>query len=89
MNQELLQEVKDRLQQIAELLYQENAQMAYQMIIMIIPKIEIISDNIDNDDVKDALANKLNMMLEAMENEDYVLMADTIQYELLNTISEL
>ena len=85
----MLQEIKEELTGIADLLYQENTGLAYQKLTGIIPKMSLALGEVSDEDKKNMLVAKLSLALEAMENEDNLLLADVIQYELLDAIDEL
>lgn len=77
------------LKEIAELLYQENIQNAYVKLTHVIPSLDVVLNDIDDENIRVSLVEKLSNALDAMENEDYTFLADTIQYELIDVLSEL
>ena len=77
------------LESITELLYQENVQSAYHKLAQVIPKMDVMLNDINDEGTRAILVEKLSIALEAMENEDYTFLADTIQYELIDTLKEL
>mgnify|MGYP007101916988 CR=1 FL=1 len=89
MNNEIIENAKEELDEIAELLYQENISSAYQKIINVLPRLDLAFAEVGEGAARDNLTEKLNLMLEAMENEDYLLMADVIKYELLEAMDDL
>ena len=85
----MLETIKDELVEIADLLYQEDVQSAYQKLSMVIPKMMEALGSVEDEESKNLLITKLSSALEAMENEDYLLLADVIQYELLETLEQI
>ena len=88
MNNEVLQTIIEELQQIAELLYQENIQPAYAMLANVLPRIEVLISGIEDDSVRDELVEKFGAALGAMEEEDNTLLADILQYEIIETLQQ-
>ena len=88
MNEILLHNIIEMLQQVADCLYQENLKPAYIVFAAILPKIEELICPLD-ENVKEDIENRLSLVLDAMEQEDSVLFADAIQYELLDYLKEL
>ena len=84
-----LQGVVDVLKQISEWLYQDEVQKAYQNLIMIIPKLDAECNSISDENVRKDVTDKLMLALDAMENEDTLLLADIIQYELVEALETL
>lgn len=87
MNQELLEEVIQELTQITDYLYQENIPLANRGLVFVLPKLEACIGGIEEEDTQKELRDKLMEALSAMEEEDYVLLADLIQYEVLEILS--
>ena len=69
-----MEQVINTLTTITDLLYQENIPVAYRMLYLILPGMEE--------------AIRLLEALEAMENEDNILLADILQYEILERLRE-
>ena len=88
MNKELLDNVINIFQNCADLLYQENLSSAYRMMPVIFSKMEELIEGMDEKE-QHMIQGKLQQMLNAMEDGDSVLIADTIQYELLEVLHEL
>ncbi|MGN0438109.1 MAG: hypothetical protein ACI4F4_06245 [Lachnospiraceae bacterium] len=89
MNQELLYEVVENLNKVSDYLYQENIPVANQMLFLVLPKLERCISEIANEEIQDTLKEKLAEALTAMEEEDFILLADLIQYEVIEILKEL
>jgi hypothetical protein len=84
-----INDIIEKLQIIAELLYQERISDAYSELFPLLPRIELLISTTDNDDFTQEVISKLKLALEAMESEDTLLLADVIQYELLECLSNM
>lgn len=87
MNQILLKNVISMLSQIVDLLYQENLQNAYMLLAAVLPKMEELAQGIPDQGQQEELADRLRQALEAMEDGDSTLLADLIQYEILEQLN--
>ena len=87
MNQILLKNVIDILSQVVDLLYQENLQKAYMLLAAVLPKMEELAQGIPDQRQQEELADRLRQALEAMEDGDSTLLADLIQYEILEQLN--
>lgn len=78
---------RQKLEAVIELLYQQNMQNAYRGMTEILPMIEaIISEQ--SAGVQVELTQVMKDALEAMEQGDMTLLADILQYDLLERIEE-
>lgn len=84
---EQLNELRDKLQTVADALYQERVDVGFRNLCLIIPELEITITEIQDLELQNTAVDKLKMALEAMESEDTLLLADIIQYELLEIFS--
>lgn len=89
MNQDLLKEVIEQLNKVTDYLYQENIPVANQALFLVLPKLERCIGEIEDSEVQETLKDKLMEALSAMEEEDYVLLADLVQYEVIEVLTEL
>lgn len=89
MNQELLNEVVENLNKVTDYLYQENIPVANQILFLVLPKLERCIGEIDDKDIQDSLKEKLTEALSAMEEEDFILLADLIQYEVIEILKDI
>ena len=83
MDQERLSQVIDILTQVSDLLYQENIEYAYKMLAIILKELEEVISMVKEETVRIEMKEKLMGALQAMEERDYILLADIIQYEVV------
>ena len=88
MDQERLRQVIDVLNQVSDLLYQENVEYAYKMLVLILGELEQVISNIGEETIRDEVKVKLLEALQAMEDEDHILLADIIQYEMVECLQK-
>ena len=79
----------DNLIKITDYLYQENIQVAYRLLYLVLPSLDQFISQIEQDEKKDILKAKLLQALEAMEKEDYILLADILQYEVVEQLQNM
>ena len=79
----------DNLIKITDYLYQENIQVAYRLLYLVLPSLDQFISQIEQDEKKDILKGKLLQALEAMEKEDYILLADILQYEVVEQLQNM
>lgn len=79
----------DNLIKITDYLYQENIQVAYRLLYLVLPSLDQFISQIKQDEKKDILKGKLLQALEAMEKEDYILLADILQYEVVEQLQNM
>lgn len=89
MNQILLKNVINILSQVVDLLYQENLQSAYISFAAVLPKLEELLAEISDQEIQNVLVEKLQAILETMESQDSILLADMLQYELMEQLTGL
>lgn len=89
VEQELLNEVIDSLGKVTDYLYQENIPVANQALFLVLPKLERCISKIDDEEIQVTLKEKLTEALSAMEEEDFVLLADLIQYEVVEILKDI
>ena len=85
---EQIQQVVETLTTITDLLYQENIPVAYRMLYLILPALEKTIGSIGQDDIQGELKDQLFSALQAMEDEDNILLADILQYEILERLRD-
>lgn len=85
MNQESLMQVKNLLSQVIDLLYQENIAPAYAGLAAVLPQLEAVLAQL-SPEVQQELTEKLQSALAAMEDGDNTLLADILQYEILEQL---
>ena len=79
----------DNLIKITDYLYQENIQVAYRLLYLVLPSLDQFISQIEQDEKKDILKEKLLQALVAMEKEDYILLADILQYEVVEQLQNM
>lgn len=84
-----LEQLIDALIKIADYLYQENIQVAYRLLYLVLPSLDQFISQIEGNEKKDILKEKLLQALEAMEKEDYILLADILQYEVVEQLQNM
>jgi DNA integrity scanning protein DisA with diadenylate cyclase activity len=82
MDQEKLKLVTGVLSQVTDLLYQENITYAYRMLAIILSELETVISMVEDKGASVEIKDKLMEALQAMEEEDNILLADIIQYEI-------
>ena len=78
----LSSDIKGKLDIIVELLYQQNKKEAYTMLVQILPDLEAYINTLEQERQSHCLED-LGAALQAMEQQDDTLMADVLQYELM------
>lgn len=86
MDQERLQQIVNILEQITDLLYQENVSPAYTRLAAVLPQMEDIIMQLD-EEAQQELTEKLQSALGAMEDGDNTLLADILKYEILEQLN--
>lgn len=79
----------DNLIKITDYLYQENIQVAYRLLYLVLPSLDQFISQIEENEKKDILKEKLLQALGAMEDEDYILLADILQYEVVEQLQNM
>ncbi len=77
-----MNQIREEIDKIAELLYQEKKDEAYVGIQGLIPMLMEYTSSIQDADKQQTLLGILGSALEAMEQEDLTLLADILQYDL-------
>ena len=82
-----MENIREVIERIAELLYQEKKDEAYAEISQLIPMLMGYTSDIQDEEKKTKLVNVLGSALEAMEQEDLTLLADILQYDLVEELA--
>lgn len=82
-----MEDIREEIERIAELLYQEKKDDAYAGISQMIPMLMEYTSEIQDDEKKTKLISVLGSALEAMEQEDLTLLADILQYDLIEELA--
>lgn len=85
----MMSDIIDELKKVADLLYEEKNSEAYSELARVIPKMSQAIGDVEDEGVKSNLVESLKKALMAMENYDVLMLADTIQYELLEILAQL
>ena len=85
MNQNKVKQVIDELTKVTDLLYQENITPAYAQLVATLPELEKVIMPL-NQETQQELMEKLQSALSAMEDGDNTLLADILQYEILEQL---
>ncbi len=84
-----LEQLIDNIIKITDYLYQENIQVAYRMLYLVLPSLDQFILSIEENEKKDILKEKLLQALGAMEEEDYILLADVLRYEVIEQLQSI
>ncbi len=84
---ELKETIKDEITAIVDLLYQQNIKEAYPRLIQVLPKLEQFFAGF-GEEKGGEWTEVLRSALEAMEQQDVTLLADILQYEILERMDE-
>lgn len=85
-NMELQDIIKQEITEINELLYQQNIAAAYPRLAQVLPKLEQYTYSLD-EETRNEWLGILQSALEAMEQNDATLLADILEYEILERIA--
>ncbi len=80
-----MDDLRETITQIADLLYQQNIAEAYPRLIQILPQIERYISNVGEVE-KEEWMKKLELAVGAMEHQDATLLADILQYEIADNM---
>lgn len=83
-----MEDLLDILEKIAELLYQENYNQAYGFLIKCLPFLSQYMEQIEDASLQAELLQSLTEAVGAMENNDYTLLADILQYDIIEKLRE-
>lgn len=90
MEQELIQDTKETLLTIADILYQGRVSDGIAAMNSVIPNLSLIASGIQDEALQQRLiTDALSPILSAMEEEDGTLLADLITYELVELLDIL
>lgn len=88
MNQDIVRQVTERLGQVSDLLYQEKIEGAYRVLGSVVGSLEQVISMIEEETLQQELGEKLAEALQAMEDQDHILLADILQYEINERLLE-
>lgn len=85
-----METTKKVLEDIVDVLYKGEVTKGIAMMSDVIPNLAVIANIIDDKELKDRYVNDgLRQALEAMETNDGVLLADVLNYEIIEIIDML
>lgn len=88
MKQENIQAVMEEIGQVTDLLYQEKIDEGYEKLTVLIRNIMTLTADITDEAEQAGFVAVLSPALEAMEHKDYTLLADVLQYDLVEKLEE-
>ena len=74
------------LESVAELFYQEQIAMANKKLLKAISLLTVYIETIEEPELKQEILGELNKAVLAMESEDYTLLADILQHEIVTRL---
>ena len=84
-----MKDLLEVLEKVTELLYQENYSDAYGILIKCLPIMGVYIGEIEDEDLQREVMDALNEAITAMENNDYTLLADILQYDFIDKLKDL
>lgn len=78
--------IKDKIDELADLLYQERKDKAYSMIEDLVNDLTQYISQVENQEIQQSILIALQQAFQAMEEDDTTLLADILLYELLENI---
>lgn len=84
-----MKDLLEVLGKVTELLYQENYNDAYGILIKCLPLMGAYIGDIKDEDVQKDVMHALEEAVGAMENSDYTLLADVLQYDVIEKLEAL
>lgn len=90
MEKETLEIMKQKMEQVADILYKGNTEQGIAAMIDVLPYLLDLSNCIDDENTqRQFIDDALQPLLVAMENNDGTLMADIITYELIGRVDDM
>lgn len=84
-----MKDLLEVLEKLAELLYQERKDEAYGILIKCLPIMSTLFVEIKDEEVQRDLISALNEAANAMENDDCTLLADILQYDIIEKLQDI
>ncbi len=84
-----MQDLLEVLNKITELLYQEKSNEAYGLLIKCLPIMAEYIGAIEDAEVQCEVMNSLTEAVTAMEENDYTLLADILQYDVIEKLENI
>ena len=77
------------LNKIIELLYQEEVNTAYGFLVRCLPILSGFIGDMEDKELQKEIMASLEEAVTAMENNDYTLLADIMQYDLIDKLEQI
>lgn len=77
------------LEKVSELLYQENFAVAYDILAKCLPFMSTCLEEMKDQQMQRELLDALTEAIKAMEENDYTLLADILQYEIVERLKSI
>lgn len=84
-----MKDLLEVLSKVTELLYQEKYNEAYGILIKCLPIMGACIGDIKNENIQREIMDALTEAISAMENNDYTLLADILQYDVIEKLETL
>lgn len=84
-----MKDLLDVLKKVTELLYQEDYNKAYGLLIKCLPIMGVCIEEIEDKGLQREVLDSLTEAIEAMENNDYTLLADILQYDVIEKLETI
>lgn len=84
-----MKDLLDVLKKVAELLYQEEHNKAYGILIKCLPMMGVCIEDIEDKELQREVLDSLTEAITAMENNDYTLLADILQYDVIEKLETI
>ncbi len=88
MNQDMVKQIIERINEVTDLLYQENVKDGYVKLSEMLQIVIAATGDITDESEQTEFVAILQPALEAMEANDYTLLADILQYDLIAKFEE-
>lgn len=84
-----MKDLLDVLKKITELLYQEDYNTAYGLLVKCLPIMGVYIEEIEDQDLQREILDALTQAITAMEDNDYTLLADILQYDVIEKLETI
>ncbi len=84
-----MKDLLDVLKKIAELLYQEDYNTAYGLLVKCLPLLGVYIEEIEDEMLQKEILASLTEAIAAMEDNDYTLLADILQYDVIEKLEAI
>lgn len=84
-----MKDLLEVLEKITELLYQEDYNQGYAFLVKCLPFMATCIEEIEDKDMQREIMDALTEAVSAMEDNDYTLLADILQYEIIERMRQL